>query len=149
MVQAAERSGSLITARLAAEQGRDVMAVPGDVRTGANAGGHALLRDGARLIERASDVLEELGWLSPVAGRDGSSSRPPPAGSDRDGGATGAGDASLRALLAREDGMTLDDLLAETGRSSPDLLAELFDLELARLVRRDEAGRFLPAERKW
>lgn len=149
VVQAAERSGSLITARLAAEQGRDVMAVPGDVRTGANAGGHALLRDGARLIERASDVLEELGWLSPVAGRDGSSSRPPPAGSDRDGGATGAGDASLRALLAREDGMTLDDLLAETGRSSPDLLAELFDLELARLVRRDEAGRFLPAERKW
>ena len=44
------------------EQGRDVMVVPGDVRGGANRGGHALLRDGARLVEGAADVLEELGW---------------------------------------------------------------------------------------
>ncbi len=135
VVQAAERSGSLITARLALEQGREVLAVPGDVRTGTNAGGHALIRDGARLVERASDVLEELGWLA-----DGR------AGGSGDGPAAGA---SLPAILAREDGMTLDDLLAETGRSLPDLLAELLDLELAGLVRRDGAGRFLPSERKW
>ena len=135
VVQAAERSGSLITARLALEQGREVMAVPGDVRSGVNTGGHALIRDGARLVERAADVLEELGWVS----RDGCRSRPSP---------PLAGDA-LPALLTREDGMTLDDLLSETGRSSADLLGELLDLELAGLIRRDVGGRFLPSERKW
>ena len=142
VVQAAERSGSLITARMALEQGREVMAVPGDVRTGVNAGGHALIRDGARLVERAADVLEELGWLPQAPGWDGSPSRPSPE-------PPSPHDASLPALLAREDGMTLDDLLRETGRSSTNLLGELLDLELAGLVRRDAAGRFLPPERKW
>jgi hypothetical protein len=52
-------------------------------------------------------------------------------------------------VLAREDGVTLDDLLSETGRTSTDLLGELLDLELAGLVHRDAAGRFLPSERKW
>ncbi len=145
VVQATERSGSLITARMALEQGREVMAVPGDVRTDANAGGHALLRDGARLVVRAADVLEELGWTRGPA---------PPASADRpsrtearSGG--GGRDGSVRAIVAREDGVTLDDLLEETGRNSSDLLAELLDLELGGLVRRDGAGRFLPAERKW
>ena len=153
VVQAAARSGSLITARLALEQGRDVMAVPGDVRTGAHAGTHALLRDGARLVERAADVLEELGW----SGRD----RPPGGpigsvcGSDGDGRLglpslpNGHPASPLLALLGREDGVSLDDLLGETGRNSSELLGELLDLELAGLVRRDPGGRFLPSERKW
>jgi predicted Rossmann fold nucleotide-binding protein DprA/Smf involved in DNA uptake len=55
----------------------------------------------------------------------------------------------LLSLLAREDGVTLDELLGETGRNSSDLLGELLDLELAGLVCRDPAGRFLPSERKW
>jgi DNA processing protein len=143
VVQAAARSGSLITARLALEQGREVMAVPGDVRTGANAGAHALIRDGARLVERAADVLEELGWV----GRE----RPPvevdQIGRDRPPG--GPMDSGLLTLLAREDAVTLDELLGETGRNSSDLLGELLDLELAGLVCRDPAGRFLPSERKW
>lgn len=138
VIQAAQRSGSLITARLALEQGREVMAVPGDVRTGSNAGGHALIRDGARLVESASDVLEELGWGS---GRAGCLSRP----------SLDAADVAhpILALLAREDGVGLDDLLVETGRNGADLLGELLDLELAGLVRRDVAGRFLPTQRKW
>jgi DNA processing protein len=151
VVQATERSGSLITARLAMEQGREVMAVPGDVRTGANSGGHALLRDGARLVERAADVLEELGWVASAetsVGRARSPSGPTPdlRGDGRFGEPALP---TMLSLLAREDGVTLDDLLVETGRNPSDLLEELLDLELAGRVRRDGAGRFLPAERKW
>ncbi|MFM8533904.1 MAG: DNA-processing protein DprA, partial [Acidimicrobiia bacterium] len=61
VVEAREKSGSLITARLAADQGRDVMAVPGSVVGGRNKGANALLRDGAKLVESAVDILQELG----------------------------------------------------------------------------------------
>lgn len=149
VVQATHRSGSLITARLALEQGRDVMAVPGDVRAGAYAGGHALIRDGARLVERAADILDELGWLS------GRSSGPDESDGDGRFGAPAPPPAQpslpsgILPLVAREDGVPLDDLVEQTGRNAPDLLEELLDLELAGLVRRDASGRFLTAKRKW
>src|SRR5690606_23983128 len=131
-VEASEKSGSLITARLAAEQGRDVMVVPGDVRGGANRGGHALLRDGARLVESAADVFDELGWTLAAA------TRPP-------GGAV----PEIVELLSRVGGLPVDELVAHTGRTAADLLGELLDLELSGLVTRDVSGRFLPSEGKW
>ncbi len=131
VVEASDRSGSLVTARLAAEQGRDVMVVPGDVRGGANKGGHALLRDGARLVESADDVLEELGW-TPRATSSAAGAEPP-----------------LVGILRRHGALPVDDLVAETGRPAADLLAELLDLELGGLVTRDPSGRFLPSGGKW
>jgi len=62
VVQAAPRSGSLITAKLAGEQGREVMAVPGAPGSAVSAGCNALLRDGAALIETAEDVFAALSW---------------------------------------------------------------------------------------
>ena len=62
VVEAPEKSGALITAAAALEQGRDVMVVPGPSTGGRNRGGHLLIRDGAKLVESADDILQELSF---------------------------------------------------------------------------------------
>jgi len=132
VIEANEKSGSLITARCAAEQGRDVLAVPGNVLTGRNRGAHALLRDGAKIVESADDILEELGLF--VHGCAGSRGR------------AGTTDPILACLPAGEP-CDLDTISERCGLNSARLLPRLFELELQGLVGRAGGGRFVRFDR--
>ena len=139
VVEASERSGSLITARLALDQGREVMAVPGNVLTGRNRGAHALLRDGARIVETADDVAEELGLE-----KGGASGEAGAAGSRDAAGSGEAPDPVLRHMDAGEV-YGVDDLAVRSGLDSASLLVRLTDLELQGRIARAGAGRFVRA----
>jgi len=130
VVEAAERSGSLITARCALEQGREVMAVPGPALGGRNRGAHALIRDGAKLVESADDILEELPWFVPA----------PVASPGIRNELLGKG---LDGVMRPGEPCSLDELAALTGCSPGALLARLLELELAGLVVRADGGRFV------
>jgi DNA processing protein len=135
VIEAGEKSGSLITARCALEQGRDVLAVPGNALNGRNRGGHALLRDGARLVETAEDVLDELGVS-------GTSSRSGGAVAGHDLVDHGEADPVLQALAVGE-ASDLDAIADRSGLRAARLLPRLLDLELQGLVRRVGGGRFV------
>jgi DNA processing protein len=134
IVEASEKSGSLITAACALEQGRDVMAVPGSTLSSRHRGCHALLRDGARLVETAADVLEELGWTASSEVENGN----PPDGNPPD---------ALLELLGSEEDSDLDRLAVRSGLSIPALLERLMALELSGKVRRAPGGRFVRGSR--
>jgi DNA processing protein len=134
VIEASDKSGSLITAACALEQGRDVMAVPGNVLSGRNRGGHALIRDGAKIVECADDIVEELGWLPLSPG-----TRDEPVSRAR---STVSGDPVLGRM---EAGLAydLDALAHASGLDTPRLLPRLLELELKGVIRRVEGGRFV------
>jgi DNA processing protein len=125
VVEAREKSGSLITARLATDQGRDVMAVPGGIVGGRNRGANALLRDGAKLVESAVDILQELGLET--------------------GGFT-------HRSAEREGGQvvefTVDQIAEQLGISAGEALARLLEWELTGEIQRIGSGRFVRTRSK-
>lgn len=134
VVEAALRSGSLITARLASEQGREVFAIPGSIHAPQARGCHALLRQGAKLVETAQDVLDELQGMAEAPPRRAAaptSAAPPPADPED-------GDATLRALA--HDPLSLDGLMDRTGMDAAALQARLLELELDGRVERLPGG---------
>lgn len=126
VVEAALQSGSLITARLAAEQGKEVFAIPGSIHATQSRGCHALIREGAKLVESAQDVLEEF---SPEAG-------------SRNAGAAVVDETPLNSLEQAMglDPVSLDTLQARTGLDTASLQARLMALELEGHVARLPGG---------
>ena len=131
VVEAALKSGSLISARLSSEQGKEVFAIPGSIHAAQSRGCHALIKQGAKLVESAQDVLEELNW--PVAGCAAPQTpcqQPLP-----------DADAVLLEALGF-DPVGLDALQARTGWPVEQLQAQLMTLEIDGGVARLPGGLF-------
>ena len=138
VVEAALKSGSLITARLASEQGKDVFAIPGSIHSPQSRGCHYLIKQGAKLVETAQDVMEEL--RIPLA------SVTPPLDDDDEvpegfSSSSPEGDSSFLSALGF-DIVSLDALQARTGLPTPELQAKLLELELDGFIRRLPGGLF-------
>lgn len=130
VIEAALQSGALITARHAMEQGRDVFAVPGPIDSRMSRGCHRLIRDGAKLVETADDVLEELGPLVAAAQRDDG----PPIYHPAELLLNDAEQSILAAIGANPT--AIDQVIADCGLPTPRVLAALSVLEMRRLVTR-------------
>ncbi len=138
VVEAALQSGSLITARLTSEQGKEVFAIPGSIHSPQSRGCHALIRQGAKLVESVNDILEELPPLH--------APRSAAAASTASGGngacaASSPEDPLLEALGFEP--VSLDALGARTGWSAAQLQARMLELELDGHVSRLPGGLFL------
>lgn len=150
IVEAALGSGSLITARLASECGREVFAIPGSIHSPLSRGCHRLIRDGAKLVETAEDVLEELAGLPAPEPRPPTSPRPRQAekGSANTPRQTPPGAAVLDDDAARllasigHDPVDIDTIATRSGLTLAALYAILLPLELDGHVARLPGGRF-------
>lgn len=156
VVEAALKSGSLITARMAAEQGKEVFVIPGSIHSTQSRGCHALIREGAKLVESPQDVLEDLKidfainivakdiYRTPEKGKkniQGLQGAVPEAALDLGTDVADAADDALLTALGF-DPVSLDALQARTGIDTAHLQAQLMTLELQGAVARLPGGLF-------
>ena len=140
VVEATEKSGSLITAALALEQGREVFAVPGEAGASRSRGAHQLIRQGAKLVETVNDIIEEI--APQLARRAGSAAQPaarvlPP----------NATESTRRILLLLQDNpLQVDQVIERSGLPAAQVLAILLDLELQGFIRQSP-GKSYAAEK--
>jgi DNA processing protein len=142
VVEAARRSGSLVTARHALEQGREVFAIPGSIHNPLARGCHALIRQGAKLVETADDILEELGALAVAVTADATAPDAP----------AGAGelDPEYRRLLDAlgHDPLPIDELVARSGLTAESVSSMLLILELQGYVAPEAGGRYARIDKR-
>jgi DNA processing protein len=143
VVEAAERSGLLITAGFAAELGREIMAVPGRVTSAESRGTHRLIQDGAALVQDWEDVIGQLParWQACVRRSAGAEKAAPP----REPGPGGDAAGVLGAL--GEEPVTIDEIIETSGLASGRVAALLLELELGGRVRQIDGKRFVSAQR--
>jgi DNA processing protein len=140
VVEATEKSGSLITATLAVEQGREVFAVPGEVGSSRSRGAHRLIRQGAKLVESVDDIIEEI--APQLLDRTGSATQRAPRVLPQN-----ASDATRTIFaLLQENTLQVDQVIERTGMSTAQVLETLLDLELQGLLRQ-LPGKIYRAER--
>ncbi len=140
VVEAARRSGSLITARLAGEQGREIFALPGSIHNPLSRGCHELIRQGAKLVESAGDILSELGPLAGHLLEVAEDEQLAPVAVEPDDDYAG-----LRKFLSH-DPVTIDELEKQSGLTIDQLSSMLLILELHGEVESLSGGRYVKKE---
>lgn len=142
VVEAAMQSGSLITARSANEQGREVFAIPGSIHSPLSKGCHRLIRQGAKLVESAQDIMEELRWQHSAAP---SSATAPAETTPSESAQTTSDDATPLArllALAGHDPVSVDQLADRSGMPAADIQAALLTLEMQQQVEMLPGGQY-------